>query len=131
MLEKQSFMKISRSVIILVVIVVVIIIAAAIVLTSPKTNNSNVPSDTNHVSITSAFSFDPPSLTIHVGDNVTWTNNANTVHTVSSDSGSNESFLSPALSKGDTYTHQFNKIGTFTYHCSIHPSMTGTIIVIE
>jgi len=124
-------MKISRSIIVLVVIVIVIIIAAAIVMTAPKSGNGNVPADTNPVSITTAFTFDPTPLTIHVGDNVTWTNNANTVHTVTSDSTSGESFVSAALSKGETYTHQFNKNGTFTYHCSIHPTMTGTIIVVE
>lgn len=51
-------------------------------------------------------------------------------HTVTSDVGSVKNELdSPTLAKGYTYSHTFNEIGTYAYHCSIHTSMKGKIIV--
>jgi len=70
------------------------------------------------------FSFTPGDLTIAPGDTVTWTNTASTTHTVVG-----SGWGSGALSLGSTYTHQFNASGDFPYHCSIHPSMTGTVHV--
>jgi plastocyanin len=82
------------------------------------------------VSITGSFTFSPADLTIHAGQNVTWTNNAGITHTVVSDANSSESFSSPSLGPGQSFTHEFDHIGDYSYHCGIHPSMTGTIHVI-
>lgn len=73
------------------------------------------------------FAFNPRSLTIKKGESVTWTNMDSVAHTVTSDSGSEIS--SPSLPTGESYSHTFNAAGTYTYHCTPHPSMKGTIIV--
>ena len=60
------------------------------------------------------------------GNIVSWTNDDSTEHTVTADDGS---FDSGPLSPGDTFDNTFDKQGDFGYHCSIHPFMTGVIIV--
>jgi plastocyanin len=72
------------------------------------------------------FSFQPATITISVGTTVTWTNTASTGHTVTADAGS---FKSNTLGPGVTFSQKFATAGTFTYHCSIHPSMKGTVTV--
>jgi plastocyanin len=73
------------------------------------------------------YSFNPSTLTVKVGTKVTWTNEDTVSHTVTSDSGNELS--SGQLSQGQSYSHTFNQVGTYNYHCSIHYSMTGTVIV--
>jgi plastocyanin len=75
------------------------------------------------------FAFDPPALTVKTGTAVTWINNDSPPHALASDAGSPEAFSSDPLATGASYTVTFNQPGTYRYHCSIHPSMTGTIIV--
>lgn len=96
---------------------------------NPPTNSDNiqVSTATNHSVSIIDYMFSPPQLIIKVGDTVIWTNNGATAHTVTSDSGSELS--SPTLSGNQVYSHTFNVAGTYNYHCSIHPTMTGTIIV--
>lgn len=77
------------------------------------------------VSITN-FAFDPATISIKTGGTVTWKNNDSVAHTVTSDAGS---FASQTLSPGASYSHTFSSAGTFPYHCAIHPSMHGTVIV--
>jgi plastocyanin len=72
------------------------------------------------------LAFSPASVTVKVGETVTWTNKDSTTHTVTADKGE---FSSDPLSKGTTFTATFTTAGTYTYHCSIHPTMTGTVIV--
>jgi plastocyanin len=95
--------------------------------TSPSPANSTVTSTAsqNPVAIQN-YAFSPSTLTIQKGANVTWTNYDSVQHHVVSDSSA---FSSPLLNKGDTYTHQFNNTGSFSYICSIHPYMKGTIVV--
>ncbi|MEI8060664.1 MAG: plastocyanin/azurin family copper-binding protein, partial [Ferruginibacter sp.] len=73
------------------------------------------------------FAFSPSTLTIKVGDSVTWKNQDSASHTIVSDSGSEIS--SSSLSNGGIYTHTFSIAGTYNYHCSIHPSMKGKVVV--
>jgi plastocyanin len=73
------------------------------------------------------FEFQPKTITINQHETVTWTNTANQNHTVTADDGT--SFDSGALSHGDVFGNVFDTAGTFKYHCSIHPQMTGTVIV--
>jgi len=73
-----------------------------------------------------SFAFSPNSVTIAPGDTVTWTNSDGTAHTVT---GNNGTWGSGNLANGQTYTHQFNETGDFTYHCTIHSSMTGVVHV--
>ena len=72
------------------------------------------------------FAFSPESITVKVGDSVTWTNQDGTTHTVTSSDGS---FGSKNLDQGQTFTATFDKAGTFAYICSIHSFMTGTVVV--
>jgi plastocyanin len=74
----------------------------------------------------SNFAFAPAMITVKVGDSVTWTNKDSTTHTVTAD---DKSFASGDLANGATFSFTFAKAGTFPYHCSIHPSMTGTVVV--
>jgi plastocyanin len=80
---------------------------------------------THDVSI-SNFAFVPGSVTAAPGDSVRWTNQDGTQHTVTADDGS---FDSGILANGKVFTRAFSGTGTFAYHCSIHPDMTGTIVV--
>lgn len=72
------------------------------------------------------FAFAPAVLTVKVGTKVTWTNNDGATHTVTADQGA---FGSGGLPTGQSYSFTFTKAGTYTYHCSIHPAMTASIIV--
>lgn len=66
------------------------------------------------------------SMTIAQGTKVRWTNKDAAAHTVTSDEGK---FDSGNLSSGQTFDYTFNELGTFNYHCALHPEMKGTIIV--
>jgi plastocyanin len=73
------------------------------------------------------FAFGPDELFVSVGETVRWTNDEDGVgHTTTSDDGV---WQSGTLNPGDTFEHTFDDAGTFTYFCSIHPSMTATITV--
>ena len=73
------------------------------------------------------FSFSKRTITVHVGDAITWTNKDSAPHTVTSNSG-NE-LDSGQLSQGQSYSHTFTQAGTYAYHCAVHPSMTATVVV--
>ena len=73
------------------------------------------------------FAFGPASITVNTGDSVTWTNKDSTAHTVTADGGS---FDQPLPASGGTATVTFNTAGTFPYHCTIHPNMHGTVVVL-
>jgi amicyanin len=75
------------------------------------------------------FAFEPATMTIKTGDTVTWTNKDGAPHTIVADSGSPVQFSSSQLSTGNSYSFTFTQAGSYTYHCSIHPSMKGTIVV--
>jgi plastocyanin len=74
----------------------------------------------------SGFAFNPATVTVNVGDSVTWTNNDDVPHTATADNGS---FNTGQLGSGDSDSVTFNNAGTFAYHCSVHPSMDGTVVV--
>ena len=69
--------------------------------------------------------FSPVTLTVPAGTTVTWGNNDSAQHTSSSD-GAGWSLI---LNSGATGSFRFNTAGTFTYHCDLHASMRGTVIV--
>ena len=72
------------------------------------------------------FSFSPQQLTVAVGTTVVWVNNDDVPHTVV---GSHQEFKSKALDTDDKFSFTFTKSGTFDYFCSVHPMMTGKIVV--
>jgi plastocyanin len=94
--------------------------------TGPAAQPTSTPAKAE-IAIT-LFSFDPPNLTVKVGTTVEWTNQDSVPHTVTSDAGD---WDSGRLSQGQSFSHTFAQARTVTYHCSIHPSMTGMITVTE
>lgn len=72
------------------------------------------------------MAFNPPTVYIQAGTTITWINKDSTSHHVVSDTGV---FDSGNLNKGQSYNYTFYQAGNYSYHCSIHPSMTGTILV--
>ncbi len=72
------------------------------------------------------FAFKPDTLNITAGTTVTWRNNDSVTHTVTAQ---DNSFDSGSLPSGATFSYTFTKIGTSEYHCQIHPSMAGKVIV--
>jgi plastocyanin len=87
--------------------------------------NTTGPSE-NQVDV-SNFQFSPATLTVAVGTTVTWKGVSGS-HTVTSDAGAPMAFDQP-ISQGGTVTVTFTVAGTYHYHCSIHPSMHGAIVV--
>ncbi|VVB67597.1 Halocyanin [Candidatus Norongarragalina meridionalis] len=75
------------------------------------------------------FAFSPPTLNIAVGTTVTWTNNDDTKHVISSVQGAPSSFFSEPLNKGSSFSVTFNHTGSYGYYCTVHPSMMGNVIV--
>jgi plastocyanin len=73
--------------------------------------------------------FTPPQITVQKGGTVTWTNNDKTTHTVIDDLANVGGPNSGDIAPGASYSFTFNKTGSFQYHCRIHPSMRGTIVV--
>jgi len=72
------------------------------------------------------LAFNPASITVKSGTKVTWTNNDSVTHTVTLDDNSVDS---GNVTAGSTYDHIFAAVGSFAYHCKIHPSMLGTVVV--
>ena len=73
------------------------------------------------------FAFVPKTLTVPIGAQVMWTNRDDEPHVVTSAGAQFAS--SNALDTSDAFTVVFSTPGTYTYYCSIHPMMVGTIIV--
>jgi plastocyanin len=71
------------------------------------------------------MAFNPSPLNVTANTTVTWTNKDPITHTVTSDAGL---FDSGYISSGGTYSYTFAAAGTFTYHCKIHTTMTGSVI---
>jgi len=72
------------------------------------------------------FTFAPERLTLRVGTTVAWRNKAIFHNTVTS---ATRLFKSIALDTNDNYSFTFTEPGTYEYFCSLHPRMTGTIVV--
>jgi plastocyanin len=71
--------------------------------------------------------FSPASVTIAAGDTVTWRNTGQAPHNATADDGS---FKTPTLDNGQSASHTFTQAGTFSYICTIHPNMHGTVRVL-
>jgi len=108
-------------------------------------SNKNTPSNTSTTSNSTSQSssnepasgtinirnmmFTPSQIAIKKGGTVTWTNNDTTTHTVIDDLQNVGGPHSGNIEPGATYSFKFESTGSFQYHCSIHPSMRGTIVV--
>jgi plastocyanin len=75
----------------------------------------------------SDFKFAPASLTVGPGVRITVANHDSTAHTATADSG--QSFDTGDIDPGSSATFTVTKAGTYSYHCSIHPFMHGTLVV--
>jgi len=73
------------------------------------------------------FTFGPQEVTVTTGTTVKWVNRDDIPHTVVSDDKT--TFKSKALDTDDAFSYTFTKAGTYPYFCSIHPKMTGKIVV--
>ena len=92
--------------------------AAAAANNQPSSANTDVKIDN--------FTFAPGDVTVGVGTTVTWTNRDDIPHTVVSTDGV---FKSKARDTDETFSYTFTKAGTYSYYCSIHPKMTGKVVV--
>jgi plastocyanin len=99
----------------------------ALALAAPVFSTPGRAADANAV-IIDDFKFAPATLTVPAGAKVTWVNRDGEPHTVMSADGG-LTFKSPALDTDDSFSFTFAKPGTYTYFCSVHPHMTGTIVV--
>ena len=75
----------------------------------------------------SDFAFNPATVTIQVGDTVTWTNNDSTAHTATS--ADDEGLFDGEMAPGASFSFTFTEAGTFDYICELHPEMEGTVVV--
>ena len=118
----------------LLLVAAVAIIAAACNGTGPSAYGA--PASTAATTTTAAtainaatiksFSFQPDVLKVKVGAKTTWTNDDAVAHTVTADTNS---FASGNLQPGGSFSFTFTRPGTYAYHCSIHPSMHGSVVV--
>ena len=93
---------------------------------APRQSSGDTPSKSVAVTIDN-FTFAPVTLQIAAGTKVVWTNKDDVPHTVVSEDG--KTFKSKALDTDDEFSFTFNQPGTYKYFCSVHPKMTGEIIV--
>jgi plastocyanin len=74
------------------------------------------------------YAFSPATLTVNVGDTVTWTNMDTAPHTVTVSSGPVK-FNSGNLSTGESFSYTFTAAGTYSYYCAVHPDMVAKVVV--
>ena len=72
--------------------------------------------------------YQPGSIKVQAGDTVTWTNTGSAPHTITADDGSVDS---GPLAHGASFSQVFPAAGLFTYHCAIHPEMTGAVTITQ
>jgi Icc protein len=107
---------------------------AAAALPAAAQAQSNQPMQAREVSASTGpveatidnFAFVPNALTVKAGSTVDWTNKDDTPHTVTSDDGA---FSSPVMDTDQSFHFKFDKPGKFPYHCKLHPTMTGVVMV--
>jgi len=104
-----------------VIIAIVLLVAG-----SPSVKASDQPSAANAAVNIDNFVFGPPTITVPVGATVTWTNKDDIPHTSVSTDGV---FKSKVLDTDEKFSYTFTKAGTYAYYCTIHPKMTGKVVV--
>jgi plastocyanin len=105
--------------------VVAVVALTAIHGTTAQAGQINRPAKTVAIDIDN-FKFGMASIEVALGTTVKWTNRDDVPHTVTS---STKVFKSQALDTGEVFSYTFTEAGTFEYYCSLHPHMTGKIIV--
>ena len=92
----------------------------------PAENNGTKVQASEQGVLISNFSFNPKEIRIKAGTKVVWTNDDSAQHSVT---GDGEVFDSQRLAQGQKFEFIFNDKGVFNYHCFVHPSMAGKVIV--
>jgi plastocyanin len=104
-----------------------VMMAMLIPFAGPTTVKANdQPSAANAVVKIDNFVFGPQTITVPVGATVTWTNADDIPHTAVSTDGV---FKSKVMDTDEKFSYTFTKAGTYSYYCSVHPKMTGKIVV--
>jgi plastocyanin len=104
----------------------VIIAIVLLVVGSPNVTANDQSSAANADVKIDNFVFGPQTITVPVGATVTWTNKDDIPHTSVSTDGV---FKSKVLDTDEKFSYTFAKAGTYPYYCTIHPKMTGKIVV--
>jgi plastocyanin len=104
------------------VLIAMVLLAAA---SSSAAANAQLSAATVGVKIDN-FVFGPQTITVPVGTTVTWTNADDIPHTSVSTEGV---FKSKVLDTDEKFSYTFTKAGTYPYYCTIHPKMTGKVVV--
>ena len=104
----------------------VIIAMLLLVAGSSRVTASDQPSAANVAVKIDNFVFGPQAITVPVGTTVTWTNSDDIPHTAVSTDGV---FKSKVMDTDEKFSYTFTKAGTYSYYCSVHPKMTGQIVV--
>jgi len=107
-------------------VLTVLVIAVAIGALNANSRADDHASSTVDVKIEN-FSFSPAVITVPAGTTVRWTNRDDIPHTVVSDD--HTTFKSKPLDTDEQFSYTFSKPGTYSYFCSIHPKMTGKVVV--
>src|SRR5713101_294896 len=103
-----------------------VMIAMLLLVESPNVTANDQPSAATAEVKIDNFSFGPQTLTVPVGTTVTWTNRDDIPHTVVSTDGV---FKSKVRDTDEKFSYTFAKAGTYPYYCSVHPKMTGKVVV--
>jgi plastocyanin len=104
-----------------------VMIALLLLAGSPSVKaNSDQPSGATTAVKIDNFSFGPETLTVPVGATVTWTNRDDIPHTAVSTEGV---FKSKVMDTDEKFSYTFARAGTYPYYCTIHPKMTGKVVV--
>jgi len=93
---------------------------------SPSVKANDQPSAADVAVKIDNFVFGPQSITVAVGTTVTWTNSDDIPHTAVSTDGV---FKSKVMDTDEKFSYTFTKAGTYSYYCSVHPKMTGQVVV--
>jgi plastocyanin len=103
-----------------------VMIGLLLLVGSPSIRATDQPAAANAEVKIDNFSFGPETLTVTVGTTVTWTNRDDIPHTVVSTDGV---FKSKVRDTDEKFSYTFAKAGTYPYYCSVHPKMTGKVVV--
>jgi plastocyanin len=103
-----------------------VMIGLLLLVGSPSIRATDQPSAANAEVKIDNFSFGPETLTVPVGATVTWVNRDDIPHTVVSTDGV---FKSKVRDTDEKFSYTFVKAGTYPYYCSVHPKMTGKVVV--
>jgi plastocyanin len=107
-------------------LIVPVMIAMLLLAGSPSLKANDHSSAANAAVKIDNFVFGPQTLTVPVGTTVTWTNSDDIPHTSVSTEGV---FKSKVLDTDENFSYTFTKAGTHPYYCTIHPKMTGKVVV--